>query len=78
MSLEVWFGFFGPANLSKEVIGKLVPAFAKAIKDQESVAKLEKAGFSVAYEEPRELSERIKREHAVARDVAQKAGIKPD
>jgi len=78
VSLEVWFGFFGPANLPRDVTGKLVPAFAKAIKDQESVAKLAKAGFSVAYEEPKELSDRIKREHAVVRDVAQKAGIKPE
>lgn len=78
VSLEVWFGFFGPANLPRDVTGKLVPAFAKAIKDQESVAKLEKSGFSVAYEEPKELSDRIKREHAVVRDVAQKAGIKPE
>lgn len=78
VNLEAWFGFFGPANLSQEVTSKLVPAFAKAIKDPESVAKLEKAGFSVAYEEPKELSERIKREYAVVRDVAQKAGIKPE
>jgi tripartite-type tricarboxylate transporter receptor subunit TctC len=76
--LEVWFGFFGPANLPRDVTGKLVSAFAKAIKDQESIAKLEKTGFSVAYEEPKELLERIKREHAIARDVAHKAGIKPE
>jgi tripartite-type tricarboxylate transporter receptor subunit TctC len=60
------------------VTGKLVPALAKAVKDPENVAKLDKAGFTVAYEEPKELLERIKREYAVVRDVAQKAGIKPE
>lgn len=78
VNLDVWFGFFGPANLSKEVTGRLVPALAKAIKDPETVAKLDKGGFTVAYEEPKELQERIKREYAVVRDVAQKAGIKAD
>jgi tripartite-type tricarboxylate transporter receptor subunit TctC len=56
----------------------LVPAVAKAVKNPESITKLEKVGFTVAYEEPKELLERIKREFAVVRDVAQKAGIKPE
>lgn len=78
VSLEVWFAFFAAANLPADVAGKLVPAFAKAIKDPESVAKLEKAGFTVAYEDPKELSERIKKEHTLVREIAQKAGIKPE
>jgi tripartite-type tricarboxylate transporter receptor subunit TctC len=78
VNLDAWFGIFGPANLSQDVTAKLVPAVAKAVKDPESIAKLEKAGFTVAYEGPKELLERIKREYAVVRDVAQKAGIKPE
>jgi len=78
VNLDVWFGFFGPANLPRDVTGKLVPALAKAIKDPEIITKLDKGGFTVAYEDPKELLERIKREYAVVRDVAQKAGIKPE
>lgn len=78
VSLEVSFGFFGPANLPKDVMAKLVPAFEKAIKDPEVSAKLEKAGFPVAYEGPKALSERIARELNISREVAKKAGIKPE
>lgn len=78
VNLDAWFGIFGPANLPRDVTGKLVPALAKAVKDPESIAKLDKGGFTVAYEDPKELLERIKREYAVVRDVAQKAGIKPE
>jgi tripartite-type tricarboxylate transporter receptor subunit TctC len=78
VTLEVSFSFFGPANLPKEVAAKLVSAFEKAIKDPETSAKLEKAGFPVAYEGPKELSERIARELNVSREVARKAGIRPE
>ena len=76
MDLEVWFGFFGPANLPANVMAKLVPAFEKALKDPGNVAKLEKIGWSVQYEGPVALSERIKRELGAVRDLVKKAGIK--
>jgi len=78
VTLEVSFGFYGPANLSKDVTEKLVPAFEKAINDPETSAKLEKAGFPVAYEGPKVLSDRIARELTLSREVAQKAGIRPE
>ena len=78
VNLDAWFGIFGPANLPRDVTGKLVPALARAVKEPESIATLEKSGFTVAYEEPKALLERIKREYAVVRDVAEKAGIKPE
>jgi len=76
VDLEVWFGFFGPANLPADVMAKLVPAFEKALKDPGNVAKLEKIGWSVQYEGPVALSERIKRELGAVRDLVKKAGIK--
>ena len=78
VTLEVSFSFFGPANLPKDVSAKLVSAFEKAIKDPETSAKLEKAGFPVAYEGPKALSERIARELNLSREVARKAGIRPE
>jgi tripartite-type tricarboxylate transporter receptor subunit TctC len=41
----------------------------------ENAARLEKTGFSVAYEGPKEVAERIRREIGIARDVAKKSGI---
>ena len=76
VDLEVWFGFFGPANLPANVMAKLVPAFEKALKDPGNVAKLEKIGWSVQYEGPAAVSERIKRELSSVRDLVKKAGIK--
>src|SRR3990170_2348424 len=78
VNLEVWFGFFGPAKLPADVMAKLVSAFEKALKDPGNVAKLEKLGWNVQYEGPAAVSERIERELGAVRDLAKKAGIKPN
>jgi tripartite-type tricarboxylate transporter receptor subunit TctC len=77
MRLEVSFGFYGPARLPAQIAARLVSAFEKAIKEPETTAKLEKSGFTVAYEGPKELSDRIATELGIAKDIATKAGIKP-
>ncbi len=76
VNLEVFFGIYGPAKLPKYVTGRLVPALEKAIKDPVIVEKLEKMGFTVAYEGPEVLAERIRKELVVVRDVATKASIR--
>ena len=58
------------------MVARLVPALEKGMKDPVIVEKLEKMGFTLAYEGPEELSERIKKELAVVRDVAAKASIR--
>lgn len=78
VTLEVSFGFYGPANLSKEVEAKLASALERAIKNPETSARLDKAGFPVAYEGPKVLSQRIARELALSREVARKAGIRAE
>jgi len=78
VSLGVTFGFYGPANLPRDVVARLVPAFERAIMNPATVAKLEKAGLEVAYTGPKELFERIKKELAISREVAKKAGISQD
>jgi tripartite-type tricarboxylate transporter receptor subunit TctC len=77
-SLEVFSGVFGPAGLPTQAQDKLVPALEKAIRDPHIAANLEKMGFSVIYERPRQLAQRIETELAVVRDVALKAGIKQE
>jgi tripartite-type tricarboxylate transporter receptor subunit TctC len=76
VNLEVFFGIYGPAKLPKQVMTRLVPALEKGMKDPVIVDKLEKMGFTIAYEGPEELAERIKKELVVVRDVATKASIR--
>ena len=77
-NLEVFYAIFGPAHLPKEVVDRLVPALEKAIRDPKNEASLEKMGFSVSYEGPAKLSERIVNELAVVREVAAKVGVKQE
>ncbi len=76
--LEVFFAIVGPANLPKEVVDRLVPAFEKAIRKPENEANLQKMGFTVVYEGPRQLAEHIRHELSIVREVAAKIGIRQD
>ena len=78
VNIEVWFGFFGPGNLPKDVLARLERAFEKALHEAENVAKLDKIGWTVDYEGTTEVSERIKKELAAVQELVIKAGIKPD
>ena len=78
VNIEVWFGFFGPGNLPKDVLARLERAFEKALHEAENVAKLDKIGWTVDYEGTTEVSERIKKELATVKELVIKAGIKPD
>ena len=75
VNLEVFFAVFGPAKLPQDVMAKLVPAFENVMKDPNNLDKLERMGFSILYEGPRQLGDRVKHELEVVRDVAKKAGI---
>jgi len=75
-SLEVFFALFGPANLPQEVMDRLVPAIAKEIKNPEVEAKLEKMGFEILYEGPKQLGTRVRNELALLKDLAKKTGVK--
>ena len=75
-SLEVFFAIFGPANLPPEVMAKLEPAFERIMKDPAILEKLQGMGFSILYENSRQLGERVKHELGIVADVAKRAGIK--
>jgi tripartite-type tricarboxylate transporter receptor subunit TctC len=77
-NLEVFFAMFGPAQLPPEVMARLVPAFETAMKNDGNPEKLEKMGFTILYEGPARLAERVKQELAVVREVAKSADIKPE
>jgi tripartite-type tricarboxylate transporter receptor subunit TctC len=77
-SLEVFFALFGPARLPQEVMDRLLPAVDRIMTRQEDLAKIEKMGFSILYEAPGQLAERLRREVAVVREVARTASIKEE
>ena len=72
----MFFAIFGPANLPAEVMAKLAPAFENVMKNPQIQAKLEQMGFSIQYENPQQLAEHLRREIALVKEVAKKAGIK--
>jgi tripartite-type tricarboxylate transporter receptor subunit TctC len=78
VNLEIFFGIYGPARLPRHVVARLVSALEKGIKDPVIVARLEKMGFSIIYEGPEQMTERIKKELVVVRDVAARAGIRQE
>ena len=75
-SLEVFFAVFGPANLPPDVMARLTPAFEHIMKNPAIVEKLEGMGFSILYENSRQLGDRVKTELGIVADVAKRAGIK--
>ena len=75
-SLEVFFGIFGPAGLSKVVMDALIPAFERAIKNPQNAAALDKMGYAVRYEGPQQLAERTETELALMKKLAVKADVK--
>jgi tripartite-type tricarboxylate transporter receptor subunit TctC len=77
-NLEVFFGIFGPAGLSKEVMDTLVPAFERAIKNPHNAAALDKMGYAVRYEGPQQLAERTEKELALMKKLAVKADVKKE
>ena len=75
-NLEVFFAMFGPANLPQDVMGRLAPALERIMKNPAILEKLESMGFSILYENSKQLGERVKHELSIVADVAKRAGIK--
>ncbi|OGA12725.1 MAG: hypothetical protein A3H32_15910 [Betaproteobacteria bacterium RIFCSPLOWO2_02_FULL_63_19] len=77
-NLEVFFAVFGPANLPKDVMAKLTPAFERAMTNPNNVQRLETMGFKILYEDSARLGVRLKNELTMVRDLARKVGIKKE
>jgi tripartite-type tricarboxylate transporter receptor subunit TctC len=74
-NLEVFFGIFGPAGVPQDVMGRLVPAFERTMKNPVYTDKLEGMGFRIHYLGPKELGELVKHELQVVQEVVKKTGI---
>ncbi|WP_442597769.1 tripartite tricarboxylate transporter substrate binding protein BugE [Parapusillimonas sp. JC17] len=74
--VTAWYGLIGPAGLPDEVRDTLSQAFAKAVKDPETSAKLTEAGAFPVGNTPSEFGEQIRNEIARWSDVVKKGNIK--
>jgi tripartite-type tricarboxylate transporter receptor subunit TctC len=74
-NLEVFLSVVGPAGLPKEVTDALVPAVERAVRNPKNVAMMEKLGYRVDYENPKQLADTVAKELVVVTEVARKAAI---
>jgi tripartite-type tricarboxylate transporter receptor subunit TctC len=73
--LGVWYAFFAPAGVSKEVTAVLVPAIEKAVKEPGIVAKLAPLGMVQDYVPPERLVAEMREEYKSVEEIAKKAGL---
>jgi tripartite-type tricarboxylate transporter receptor subunit TctC len=73
--LGVWYAFFAPAGVSKEVTAALVPAIEKAVKEPGIVGKLGPLGMVQDYASPEKLVTEMREEHQTVEEIAKKAGL---
>jgi tripartite-type tricarboxylate transporter receptor subunit TctC len=73
--LGVWYAFFAPAGVSKEVTAALVPAIEKAVKEPGIIAKLGPLGMVQDYASPEKLVTEMREEHQTVEEIAKKAGL---
>ena len=71
----VWYGFFAPAGVSRDVSATLVPAIEKVVKDPGIVAKLTPLGMVQEYSSPEKLVAEMREEHQSVEEIARKAGL---
>lgn len=61
---DTWFGLVGPANMPKDIVKKIYDASVQALKDPDTVKKLEENGAFVIGNTPEQFSDQVKREVA--------------
>ena len=71
----LWLGFFAPAGVPAEVVGVLVPAIERVVKDPGIAARLLTRGLVQEYASPEALLNEMRAEYRTIEDVARKAGM---
>ncbi|MBS0313614.1 MAG: tripartite tricarboxylate transporter substrate binding protein BugE [Proteobacteria bacterium] len=61
---DTWFGLVGPAGMPKDIVKKLHDAAVQALKDPDTVKKLEENGAFVIGNTPEQFTDQVKREVA--------------
>ncbi|HZD20276.1 MAG TPA: tripartite tricarboxylate transporter substrate binding protein [Burkholderiales bacterium] len=73
-----WYAYFGPANMPKELVGRLNRELVKALHSRETIALLDKQGVEAQPGTPEELAKYVKREYDTWGKVVKEAGIKAE
>jgi tripartite-type tricarboxylate transporter receptor subunit TctC len=73
-----WWGFFGPAKMSPELIKKYNAAFNDVLKDAEVRRKLESIGFVINGSTAEEFKTFVAAENVKWADVIKSQGLKPE
>lgn len=74
--VTAWYGVVGPAGMPAEVRDKLAQAFAKAVRDPATAAKMEETGAFPLGNTPAEFGEQIRAERDSWKTVIDRAQIK--
>jgi len=72
-----WNGIFVPAKTPPEIVSALNTEFNKCLRDPTLAAKLAAVTLEPLGGTPQDVTEKIKRETAVTRSVAEKIGLRP-
>jgi tripartite-type tricarboxylate transporter receptor subunit TctC len=73
-----WWGFFGPAGMSADLVAKYNRAFAEILKEPETRAKLEGIGFVLTGSTPDEFKAYVQTENDKWSEVIKSQGLKPE
>lgn len=74
----IWFGIVGPKGLPPEVMAKLVPAFAEAMKDPAIIKSIETDGYDPMPMTPEKMTALIKSDFERWGKIIKQAGIKDE
>jgi len=77
-SLSSWAALFAPAKTPRAVISKLNGDVARALKVPDVEQRLVAVGIEPAPGTPAELDKFVAEQLVIARELAQRAGIKPE
>jgi tripartite-type tricarboxylate transporter receptor subunit TctC len=73
---EIWWGLLAPANTNASIIASLNSQINKALKDPETIKKLQLAGYQPLGGTPEEMSKRYKLDYDLFGKIIRDAGIK--
>jgi len=76
--LSSWAGLYAPARTPRAVVNRLNQEAARALKSADVEQKLVAVGMEPAPGTPAELDKFTREQVAISRELAQKAGIKPE
>jgi len=72
------FGYWGPKNLSKEMLERYSAAARQAAQDPAMIAAVREIGAEPLWESPEAFAASLEAEYRSNRDMLQKAGVKPE